>query len=155
MLALVYVTASALGAVALSVNGIVPPITAAIIGATVLAVLVNIIELLCTAGLPAMYTGILTMQKYPPWENYLYLLLYIAAYMFDDSVMVAIAVVTLGKNKLQERGGRILKLLSGIVIAGFGSGAARQRNSHPAGYICRRGLRLSGSSSWWRSSCTR
>ena len=94
---------------------------AAIIGATVLAVLVNIIELLCTAGLPAMYTGILTMQKYPPWENYLYLLLYIAAYMFDDSVMVAIAVVTLGKNKLQERGGRILKLLSGIVIAGLGA----------------------------------
>jgi cyclic-di-GMP phosphodiesterase TipF (flagellum assembly factor) len=34
MLALVYVTASALGAVALSVNGIVPPITAGIIGAT-------------------------------------------------------------------------------------------------------------------------
>lgn len=93
---------------------------AAIVGATVLAVLVNIIELLCTAGLPAMYTGILTMQKYPPWENYLYLLLYIAAYMFDDSVMVAIAVVTLGKNKLQERGGRILKLLSGLVIAGLG-----------------------------------
>lgn len=94
---------------------------AAIVGATVLAVLVNIIELLCTAGLPAMYTGILTMQKYPPWENYLYLLLYIAAYMFDDSVMVAIAVVTLGKNKLQERGGRMLKLLSGVVIAGLGA----------------------------------
>jgi cyclic-di-GMP phosphodiesterase TipF (flagellum assembly factor) len=34
MLALVYVTASALGAVALSVNGIVQPVTAAIIGAT-------------------------------------------------------------------------------------------------------------------------
>jgi cyclic-di-GMP phosphodiesterase TipF (flagellum assembly factor) len=34
MLALVYATASALGAVALSVNGIVPPVTAAIIGAT-------------------------------------------------------------------------------------------------------------------------
>ena len=94
---------------------------AAIVGATVLAVLVNIIELLCTAGLPAMYTGILTMQKYPAWENYLYLLLYIAAYMFDDSIMVAVAVVTLGKNKLQERGGRILKLLSGAVIAALGA----------------------------------
>jgi len=94
---------------------------AAIIGATVLAVLVNVIELLCTAGLPAMYTGILTMQNYPPWKNYLYLLLYIAAYMFDDSIMVAIAVVTLGKHKLQERGGRMLKLLGGVVIAGLGA----------------------------------
>jgi cyclic-di-GMP phosphodiesterase TipF (flagellum assembly factor) len=34
MLALVYVTASALGGIALHVNGIVPPVTAAIIGAT-------------------------------------------------------------------------------------------------------------------------
>lgn len=94
---------------------------AAIVGATVLAVLVNIIELLCTAGLPAMYTGILTMQKYPPWENFLYLLLYIAAYMFDDSIMVAIAVVTLGKHKLQERSGRALKLIGGLVIASLGA----------------------------------
>ncbi len=94
---------------------------AAIAGASVLAVLVNIIELLCTAGLPAMYTGILTMQKYPTWENYLYLLLYIAAYMFDDAIMVAIAVATLGKHKLQERSGRMLKLLGGLVIAGLGA----------------------------------
>lgn len=89
---------------------------AAIVGATVLAVLVNVVELLCTAGLPAMYTGILTAQGYPVWLNYLYLLLYILAYMFDDSLMVAIVVITLGRHKLQERGGRILKLISGLVI---------------------------------------
>jgi hypothetical protein len=92
----------------------------AIAGASVLAVLVNIIELLCTAGLPAMYTGILTLQQYPAWENALYLVLYIVAYMFDDALMVAIAVITLGKNKLQERGGRILKLVSGVAIAALG-----------------------------------
>jgi hypothetical protein len=93
---------------------------AALAGATVLAVLVNFLELLCTAGLPAMYTSILTMQQLPAWQNYLYLLLYIAAYMFDDSLMVAIVVVTLGKHKLQERGGRILKLVSGLVILALG-----------------------------------
>ncbi len=93
---------------------------AAIVGASILAVLVNIVELLCTAGLPAMYTSVLTMQKLPQWENYLYLLLYILAYMFDDSVMVGIVVVTLGKHRLQEQGGRILKLISGVVIAAIG-----------------------------------
>jgi uncharacterized membrane protein HdeD (DUF308 family) len=36
--------------------------------------------------------------------------------MLDDSIMVGIAVVTLGRRKLQERGGRWLKLLSGVVI---------------------------------------
>lgn len=92
----------------------------AIVGASTLAVLVNIVELLCTAGLPAMYTGILSMQNYPAWLNYSYLLLYILAYMFDDSLMVTLVVVTLGKHRLQETGGRILKLISGVVIFAIG-----------------------------------
>ena len=93
----------------------------AILGASVLAVLVNVVELLCTAGLPAMYTGVLTMQELPAWENYAYLLLYILAYMFDDSLMVAVVVITLGKQRLQEEGGRWLKLVSGVVIASIGA----------------------------------
>ena len=92
----------------------------AMIGATVLAVLVNIVELLCTAGLPALYTGILTMQNYPAWKNYAYIGLYNVAYMFDDSVMVIIAVVTLGRRKLQEKEGRWLKLISGLLIFTLG-----------------------------------
>jgi ABC-type nickel/cobalt efflux system permease component RcnA len=35
-------------------------------------------------------------------------------------LMVTIGVVTLGKSKLQERGGRWLKLLSGLVVTGIG-----------------------------------
>lgn len=93
---------------------------AAIAGAIVLAVLVNIVELLCTAGLPAMYSQVLTLQKYPEWQNYAYLLLYIAAYMLDDTIMVAIVVITLGKRKLQENHGRWLKLVSGLVILALG-----------------------------------
>ena len=48
-------------------------LSGALIGASVLAVLVNMIELLCTAGFPALYTQILMLQKLPVWENYLYL----------------------------------------------------------------------------------
>lgn len=92
----------------------------AILGASILAVLVNMIELLCTAGLPALYTQILTMQELPQWQNYAYLVLYNVAYMFDDSLMVAVVVVTLGRQKLQERQGRWLKLVSGVVILFLG-----------------------------------
>jgi glutaredoxin len=95
-------------------------LTGAIFGAAILAVLVNLVELLCTAGLPAMYTAILTMQEYPVWKNYAYLLLYNVAYMFDDAVMVALVVITLGKRKMQERHGRWLKLISGAAIALLG-----------------------------------
>lgn len=96
-------------------------ITVALAGAVVLAVLVNTIELLCTAGLPALYTEILTFRNYPWWENYLYLSLYIVAYMFDDTIMLVIAVVTLSHRKLQEREGRWLKLISGLVILALGA----------------------------------
>ncbi len=93
---------------------------AAIAGAIVLAVLVNIIELLCTAGLPAVYTQILSMHQLSPWQNYAYLALYIVAYMLDDSVMVGIVVVTLGRRKMQETHGRWLKLVSGVLVLALG-----------------------------------
>lgn len=104
------------------VRGIVQAkyVTAALFGAATLAVFVNIVEILCTAGLPALYTQILTLQQFPPWKNYLYLGLYNVAYMFDDSVMLTIAVVTLSHRKMQEREGRWLKLISGVVMLGLG-----------------------------------
>lgn len=93
----------------------------AMAGIVVLAGLVNMIELLCTAGFPALYTQILTLQQLPIWQYYGYLGLYNLAYIFDDSLMVTIAVITLGHRKLQERAGRWLKLTSGLVMAGLGS----------------------------------
>jgi hypothetical protein len=88
----------------------------AMLAAAVLAVLVNFIELLCTAGLPALYTEVLASQGLPAWKRYAYLALYDVAYMFDDMIAVGVAVVTLSRHKLQERGGRWLKLLSGAVM---------------------------------------
>ena len=92
----------------------------AMAGIVVLAGLVNLVELLCTAGFPALYTQILTLQQMPSWEYYGYLGLYNLAYIFDDSLMVMIAVVTLSRRKLQECAGRWLKLMSGIVMVGLG-----------------------------------
>jgi putative Mn2+ efflux pump MntP len=42
------------------------------------------------------------------------------AYMLDDALMVTIAVIALGRHKLEEREGRWLKLISGIVMIGLG-----------------------------------
>jgi hypothetical protein len=92
----------------------------ALAGVVVLAVLVNMIELLCTAGLPAVYTRILTLRQLPWWVYYGYLGLYNVAYMFDDSLVLSLAVITLGRRKLQESSGRWLKLLSGVVMLGLG-----------------------------------
>jgi hypothetical protein len=88
----------------------------AIAGTVVLAVLVQIVELLCTSGLPALYTRILTLRHLDPWAYYGYLLLYNAAYMVDDVIVLGIGVATLSRERLQEKEGRSLKLLSGVVM---------------------------------------
>jgi glutaredoxin len=93
---------------------------AALAGTVVLAVLVNLIELACTAGLPALYTRILTMESLSLRDYYRYLALYNLAFMLDDGIVLPVAVVTLSRRKLQERGGRWLKLLSGLVMLGLG-----------------------------------
>jgi hypothetical protein len=101
-------------------------LTGALAGVVVLAVLVNTIELLCTAGFPALYTQILALRQLPWWEYYGYLALYNVAYMLDDALMVTIAVATLGRRKLQEREGRWLKLISGLVMLGLGAALIAQ-----------------------------
>lgn len=88
----------------------------ALTAAVTLAVMVNLIELLCTAGLPALFTQILSAHELSWWEHQAYLALYIVAYMFDDALMVMLAVITLSRRKVQERAGRALKLISGGVM---------------------------------------
>lgn len=94
-------------------------ILAALIGTVMLAVLVQAVELLCTAGLPALYTRILTMHQLDQWVYYGYLALYNVAYMLDDVLVLAIGVITMSHYRLQEREGRWLKLISGIVMVGL------------------------------------
>lgn len=71
-------------------------------------------------GLPAIYTRVITMYSLPTSAYYAYLGLYNLAYVADDSVMLTVAVVTLSREKLQEKGARWLKLVSGVVMLGLG-----------------------------------
>ena len=91
-------------------------IISAIIGAAVLASMVNVVELACTAGLPALYTHVLSLRGLSRLSYYGYLALYNLMYILDDALMLVIAVSTLRHFKLRERGGRWLKLVSGIVM---------------------------------------
>jgi len=96
-------------------------LVAALVGSVVLAVLVQLVELLCTTGFPVLYTRILTLRQLGRPAYYGYILLYDLAYMLDDVMVLTIGVITLSHHRLQEREGRWLKLLSGIVMAGLGA----------------------------------
>ncbi len=90
-------------------------------GVAALAIAVNFIELLCTAGIPALYTAVLAQQGLSPAAHYAYLGLYIVGYVADDALMVTLAVIALGSRKLSEGAGRWLKLLSGAVMLLLGA----------------------------------
>jgi len=93
----------------------------AVAGAALLAVLVQIVELLCTSGFPALYTRILTLRRLDSAAYYGYLLLYNLMYMLDDIVVLAIGIATLSQRRLQEKEGRVLKLVAGLVMLGLGA----------------------------------
>jgi len=92
----------------------------AVLGAALLAVLVQMVELLCTSGFPALYTRILTLRQLDTATYYGYLLLYNLMYMLDDIVVLGIGIATLSQRRLQEKEGRVLKLVAGLVMLGLG-----------------------------------
>lgn len=91
-------------------------LTASLLGVTLLAIIVNFVELMCTAGIPAIYTAVLTEQGLSSSAYYGYIGLYILGYIADDALMVTIAVIALSSKKLTETAGRWLKLISGLVM---------------------------------------
>lgn len=95
-------------------------LAASLIGVTLLAIIVNFVELLCTAGIPAIYTAVLTQYDLSNAAYYGYISLYIVGYIADDTLMVTLAVVALSSQKLTEETGRWLKLLSGLVMVALG-----------------------------------
>lgn len=95
-------------------------LTAAIIGTVLLALLVQVVEFMCTSGFPALYTRILTLKQLDTVSYYGYLLLYNLAYMLDDLIILSIGVITLSQHRLQEKEGRWLKLISGLTMVALG-----------------------------------
>ena len=93
---------------------------AMIAGTIMLAIVANSYELLCTAGFPMVFTRLLTLHDLPGWGYYLYLVLYNIIYVIPLVVIVLIFTKTLGSRKLSEKEGRVLKLVSGLMMLELG-----------------------------------
>jgi hypothetical protein len=97
--------------------GNVPAMLAATL---LLAVAANFYELLCTAGFPMVYTRLLTLQDLGATQHYLYLALYNLVYVIPLAVIVGVFAFTMGARRLSEREGRLLKLMSGLMMLQLG-----------------------------------
>lgn len=94
---------------------------AMIAGTVLLAAGANSYELLCTAGFPMVYTRVLTLRTMSLGAYYLYLGLYNLVYVLPLAAIVVLFAVTLGSRKMTEWQGRLLKLVSGLMMLALGS----------------------------------
>jgi len=92
----------------------------AIVGIIGLAFAINLIELLCSAGFPVIYTQLLTMTNLPLWQYYAYLLLYILIFMLDDLFVFIIAMKTLHMVGISTKYSRINHFIGGILMIVIG-----------------------------------
>jgi len=89
-------------------------------GIILLAAAVNLVELVCSAGFPAVYTNILTLSNLSPISYYLYILLYIFIFMLDDILIFIIAMVTLKATGITAKYTRVSFLIGGILMLVLG-----------------------------------
>ncbi len=85
-------------------------------GVIALAFAVNLIELFCSAGFPAIYTGILSASDLATWKYFAYILLYIFFFMLDDLVVFIIAILTMNAVGLKGKYARYSNFIGGLLI---------------------------------------
>jgi len=92
--------------------------TLAMMGATaVLALGVVLVELPCTAGFPVIWANLLAKHDVSGMAFMTLFSIYILIYLLDEIAIVLAAVITLKVTKFEEKHGRILKLIGGMVMA--------------------------------------
>ena len=96
----------------------------ALFGIIALAASVNIIELMCSIGIPLLFTQILAMNNLSTFEYAIYMLLYILFFLIDDIIIFVGSMITLKVTGLSTKytkfshliGGKIMLLIGLLLI---------------------------------------
>lgn len=91
-----------------------------LVGVVALAAVVNLVELACSAGLPAIYTAVLTAANLSSWQYHGYLLLYVLFFMLDDLVVFAVAMKTMRIVGADSKYSKLSRLVGGILMLVLG-----------------------------------
>lgn len=93
----------------------------AILGIVLLALSVNIIELLCSLGLPVMFTEILAVNNIDKNMQIVYSLIYVFFFLIDDIIVFVIAMKTLEIKAISNRFGKYSHLIGGVIMLIIGA----------------------------------
>jgi hypothetical protein len=90
-------------------------------GIAALAFIVNLVELGCTVGLPAVYTRMLSMRELSGLSRVAYIALYNVAYVVPLLMVVGVFIAIKRRLTMSERFARGLKGLSAVLLLIFGA----------------------------------
>lgn len=93
----------------------------ALLGVMALAISVNVIELACSAGLPLLFSQIMTINNLSPVEYFMYTTLYIFFFLLDDLIVFTIAMVSLKMTGISTKYGKYSHLIGGILMLIIGA----------------------------------
>jgi cytochrome c biogenesis protein CcdA len=93
----------------------------ALIGVVILAITVNLIELACSAGLPLLFTQILSYNDLSRGLELSYMGIYILFFLIDDLIIFAIAMFTMKVTGISNKYSKLSSIIGGVimVIIGF------------------------------------
>lgn len=77
---------------------------------------VNIVELACSAGLPLIFTQLLSINNVTELEAFLYTLLYIIFFLLDDLIIFFIAMFTMKVSGISTKYNKYSHLIGGILM---------------------------------------
>lgn len=93
---------------------------ASFVAILLLAFSVNVIEFACSAGYPQVFTNILNTLSAGLSEKIGLLLTYLFAYMLDDVIVFAIALISIEKIGITQQYGRIFNIVGGVLMLCIG-----------------------------------
>ena len=92
----------------------------AVIGIMILAVAVNIIELFCSLGLPAMFAQVLALNDTTSTMRIIYCLVYVLFFILDDALVFFISMKSLEIKAISNRFSKYSSLIGGLLMIAIG-----------------------------------
>lgn len=92
----------------------------ALSGLIILAFAVNLVELVCSLGLPAVYVQILSLANLSHWQYYAYLIFYVLVFIMPASIVFFGSAITLQVTGISTKHSRKIHLISGIIMLAIG-----------------------------------
>lgn len=104
----------------LKIFALSPSLLVALAGIVLLAFAVNVVELLCSAGIPATYTQVLALNNLPAWQYHAFLALYVMVFMLDDLLVFIGAMLAMELTGLGTNYARWANLIGGMILIALG-----------------------------------